>query len=295
MISEMYEAVERGGAVFSRLNIEATDAAEARSLLERHIISPEFFKSKNKKGLLLYENESAGVMLNEEDHIRIQAVCPGESMDDAWSLADKIDNLIEEQQEYAFDKDFGYLTSCPTNTGTGLRASYMVHLPALEISGQLKNIIPAIAKFGMTVRGIYGEGSDSLGCVYQISNQVTIGQSEHDIINALKNVTRQVIEREKTQAKKMFSEKNSEAEDRVYRAYGIASQARRMNSKEAMQLLSDIRMGFVNDICKLPKPRLTIYNLMMNIQPGTLQKLCGKAFSGHERDAARAEYLRSNF
>jgi protein arginine kinase len=171
----------------------------------------------------------------------------------------------------------------------------MAHLPVLESTGQLKNIIPAIAKFGMTVRGIYGEGSESAGSVYQISNQVTMGQSERDIISALKNVTTQIIDREKALAEKWLHEKPSEAEDRVHRAYGLVTHARRMTTKEAMSLLSDIRMGYVNGVLRLPRPRLTVYNLMMNIQPGNLQRMCGRLLSEKERDTVRAEYLRGNF
>ena len=187
MINEVKDSITGSRTVFGEqfkyIAINSLNENEKFALVEKHVISPELMKSSKPCGVLVKDDETISIMLNEEDHIRIQAISAGDDLDTAFDLADKIDNLIEESVEYAFSEKYGYLTSCPTNVGTGLRASYMMHLPELERTGQIKNVMQAISKFGITVRGIYGEGSDAMGSIYQVSNQVTLGQSEADIIN----------------------------------------------------------------------------------------------------------------
>lgn len=277
------------------IDIKNKTDLEKKSILEKHVVSPEFLRNKKPNGLLLQDDEKISIMINEEDHIRIQAISPGEDIDSAWNLADKIDDLIEETVEYAFDKDYGFLTSCPTNTGTGLRASFMIHLPMLEKTGQLKHILPAISKFGMILRGIYGEGTEPMGSIYQISNQLTMGKTEEEIISSLKNVTKQLIEKENLIRQKALSEMRFDIEDRVYRAYGVLSNCRRISGKEAMGLLSDYRLGYICKLSDIKKTELCIYNIMMNIQPGNLQMSAGRELNEHERDIARASYLRKIF
>jgi len=271
---------------------ESLSQIEKLSLLENHCISPEFINGNMNRGLLLKNDESISIMLNEEDHVRIQTISPGDNIDMAWDLADKTDNLIEEILEYAFDQDLGYLTSCPTNTGTGLRASYMVHIPMLEKSEQLTAIVQSIGKFGMTVRGIHGEGTQPLGSIYQISNQMTMGKSETEIIEVLKNVTDQVIERENIIRESTIAQQKEELQDQVYRAYGILAHCRKISCNEALSLLSQLRFGYITGLLELDKPKTNIYQMMMNIQPGHIQMKAGKNLSGAERDRLRADYIR---
>ncbi len=279
---------------FEYIALEEKSEIEKRMLLERHIISPELMKDSKNKGVLVQDDEAVSIMLNEEDHIRIQTIFAFEKIDEAWQLADNIDNLIEESIEYAFDKDFGYLTACPTNTGTGLRASFMLHLPILEQTGQLKNIIQALSKFGMTVRGIYGEGTEPLGSIYQISNQITMGKTEEETIEALKNVTNQIIEKETYLRDNAFNLRKLELTDEIYRSYGILTNCRKISGKEAMSLLSQVRLGFLAGVLQAETPKLNIYNIMMNIQAGNLQKVVGQELDEKARDIARAEYIRAN-
>ena len=276
---------------------DLTDAPESllNELLERHAVSRELVKRKAPRGLLANERDNVFVMLNEEDHVRIQTIFPGENIEKAYDTADKIDNLIEESVEYAFDGEFGYLTSCPTNAGTGLRASYMLHVPALEASGKLNSIAQAMAKFGMAVRGIHGEGSDAMGSVVQVSNQLTLGKSEADIIAGLQNVTNQVIAQELALREKWMADDKDGLLDRCGRAYGILTNCRRISAAEALRLLSDIRLGYMTGLFDKPRPPKTIYNLMMDVQPWSIQKLTRRTANEAERDTFRAGYVNEMF
>jgi len=276
--------------------INPVEKIEGRMFIEKHCISREFVKSEMPKGLLLKDDHNISIMINEEDHIRIQTLSPGDDIDASWELANKIDDLIEEYVEFAFDKDYGYLTACPTNVGTGMRASFMIHLPVLERTGQLKNMLPAIGKFGIAIRGIYGEGSESMGGIFQISNQVTLGKSERDIIRGLQSVTKNVIDKENWLREKMMDKHNLDIDNNIYRAYGIMAYSRKATVKEAMDMLSEIRLGYAIGILDLPKPSKTIYQIMMEIQPGHLLRASGsEELSDLDLDIARAEYLRSVF
>jgi len=265
---------------------------DVQCMLERHILSPMLVNSSGCRGVLVKDDESLSIMLGEEDHIRIQSIFAGDNIDSAWDIADMIDNIIEETLEYAFDKDFGYLTSCPTNTGTGLRASYMLHLPLLERTGQIKNLLQTLGKFGMTIRGIYGEGSESQGSIYQVSNQLTLGKSEQEIIDALKSVTSQIIDAENSMRQKLAQLQRNGIEDKVYRSYGILANCRRLAAIEAMELLSDMRLGHALGIFNSQPLSLGTYNVMMNIHPASLQKKAGGELSDEEALMKRAEYIR---
>lgn len=271
------------------------DSISDLCLLEKHMISRELLKGTGRRGALINSGESLSLMLNEEDHLRLQAVFPGNSLDEGLYLANKLDDIIEAEVEYAFDINYGYLTACPTNTGTGMRASYMLHLPALEASGQLRELFRTIGKLGMTARGIYGEGSESLGSIYQISNQTTLGKSEQDIVNTLRSVAGKITEQEINLRDKLLEDKQSIALDKVYRAYGILKNARMLNLRECMEFLSYVRMGLVSGRLEIEKPNKTIYNLMMSIQYGGLCAAAGKTLSEEEADFARAEYIRKAF
>jgi protein arginine kinase len=287
------ETTEAPGGVFRRIDLEKAGVAEQNCLLENHMISPEFLSKQATKGLFVKADHSVGIMVNEEDHLRIQTIFPGDNIQDSYCVADRIDNLIEASAEYAFDKDFGYLTACPTNAGTGMRVSLMFHIPALEMTGQLMHLMNSIAKFGMTVRGLYGEGSKPLGSIYQISNQLTIGKSEKEIISILNNTAAKIIEQETALREKLFSDKSLELENRIYRSYGILSYCRKISAKEAMPMLSDLRLGLNAGILDVPRPKMPIYNIMMQIQPGNLEKNRGARGTETERDIFRAAYIQS--
>lgn len=280
---------------FDSINMQETSALEKVAMMERHVISPNFISIKIPTWLFLSKDESLSIMVNEEDHLRIQSIAAGFNLNKAWENANKVDDLIEEKIEYAYNEQLGFLTTCPTNVGTGLRASYMVHVPGLDSTGQLQFILEAIRKFGITVRGIYGEGSEAQGSVYQISNQITLGYSEKEIIDNLTSVTSQIVDQERAVRNKLLKEKKYQLEDAIYRSYGILSNARILTSKEAMTLLSDIKLGHELEILKFSEEdNLNIYEFMTCIQPANLQKKVNQQLSLDYRDIARAKYIRDN-
>jgi len=241
--------------------------------------------------VILSENESISIMVNEEDHIRIQCLFPGFQLQEAWQLASRIDDIFETHLDYAFDEKYGYLTSCPTNVGTGIRASVMMHLPALVLTQQINRILSAITQVGLAVRGIYGEGSEATGNLFQISNQITLGQSEDEIIDNLYGVAKQIIEHEKAARQKLLQESRIRIVDRVMRSYGILSNAAILDSKEAAQRLSDVRLGI--DLGLISDVSGNVMNeLMVMMQPGFLQQYSGEKLSADERDIRRAELIR---
>ncbi len=296
LIDEVRKSIKESrtafGDSFEFIRLDEKSDAEKYSLLENHTVSSELIQKKQPAAALIKDDETISIMINEEDHIRIQTVLAGYNIERAWDTADKIDNLIEESIEYAFDEDYGYLTSCITNAGTGLRASFMIHIPMIEMFGRIENLSQAISKFGMTLRGIYGEGSEPLGSIYQISNQVTLGKSEKEIIEALKNVTNQIIEQEKELRENVLQNQRIDFEDKVFRSYGILTNCKKISSNEAMKLLSDLRLGFMTGVFDFKKPKTNIYSIMMNIQPGNLIKYMNKNGTSEERDIQRAKYIK---
>ncbi|MDB4866254.1 MAG: protein arginine kinase [Cohnella sp.] len=261
-------------------------------LVEKHLISPNLANESRNGALILSENEDISVMVNEEDHLRIQILRPGFQIREAWEMASKIDDVFEEQVDYAFDEKRGYLTSCPTNVGTGIRASVMMHLPALVLTGQINRILSAVAQVGLTVRGLYGEGSEATGNLFQVSNQITLGQSEQEIVENLHQVARQMIEHEKAARMKLLADSRVRIEDRIRRSYGILSHAAIMDSKEAAQRLSDVRLGV--HLGLLPQVvEQTLNELLVSMQPGFLQQAYGEALHPEQRDMTRADLIRS--
>ncbi len=276
---------------FDLLLLSDLSELEKRVLVEKHLISPNLANESRNGAVILSENESVSIMVNEEDHLRIQCLCPGFQIREAWDLASQIDDVFESQVEYAFDERRGYLTSCPTNVGTGIRASVMMHLPALVLSQQINRILSAITQVGLAVRGLYGEGSEAIGNLFQISNQITLGQSEEEIIDNLYSVARQIIEHEKAARDKLLYESRPRIVDRVMRSYGILSHAAIMDSKEAAQRLSDVRLGI--DLGIITNVSANVMNeLMVMTQPGFLQQLSGEKLSADDRDLRRAELIR---
>lgn len=267
------------------------DDLDKRILVEKHLISPNLAGDSRKGAAFISEDESLSIMVNEEDHLRIQCLYPGFQVQEAWAKATEIDDIFEDHVDYAFDVNRGYLTSCPTNVGTGMRASVMMHLPALVLTQQINRILSAVSQVGLTVRGIYGEGSEAMGNLFQISNQITLGQSETEIIENLVGVVLQIIEHEKNAREKLLSESRLRMIDRVMRSYGILSHAAIMDSKEAAQRLSDVRLGVdIGLIENVPAQVLNELNVMT--QSGFLQKLFGENLSPAERDMYRAKLIR---
>lgn len=276
---------------FQLMILSDISSLEARVFVEKHLISPDLEQKNQGSAVFMKKDEQVSIMVNEEDHIRIQVLLPGLQLDKCWDLADKIDDVLEETLNYAFDEELGYLTACPTNTGTGMRASVMVHLPALNMTNQLKKVLQTLGQLGLAVRGVYGEGTEILGNLVQISNQLTLGQSEEYIINNLKGLTEQIINKEK-QIRKTLMEKNRiMLEDKICRAYGLLTGARILSSKEFMKLLSDVRLGVDLGIIKEIK-RETLDELMLEYQPATLQKKAGRQLSDIERDVLRSQLIR---
>lgn len=264
---------------------------EKKVLVEKHLISPSLANESRNGAVILSDNESLSIMINEEDHLRIQCLYSGFQIREAWELCSKIDDLLETQLDYAFDEKRGFLTSCPTNVGTGIRASVMMHLPALALTQQIGRILSAITQVGLAVRGLYGEGSEATGNLFQISNQITLGQSEDEIIDNLHSVARQIIEHEKAARQRLLGESRIRIVDRINRSYGILSHAAIMDTKEAAQRLSDVRLGI--DLGIIDKVSPTIMNeLMVMSQPGFLQQYYGGTLSSEDRDIRRAELIR---
>ncbi|WP_280772094.1 protein arginine kinase [Salipaludibacillus daqingensis] len=267
---------------------------EKRVLVEKHLISPNLSNESKAGSVLLSEDESLSIMVNEEDHFRIQCLFSGFQLDEGLKYANDMDDWMEEKLDFAFDENQGYLTSCPTNVGTGLRSSVMMHLPALVMTKRLNRILPAINQLGLVVRGIYGEGSEALGNLFQISNQTTLGKSEKDIVDDLRSVVTQLIQQERSARETLLEESKIQLEDRIYRSYGILAYSRRIESKEAMQRLSDVRMGI--DLGLIQDVKGNILNeLMIVTQTGFLQQYAGEILTAEQRDERRATLIRERF
>lgn len=276
-------------AMFLELN--SLDSVDKQFLIERHLMSHEHALKPNSKGLVVSSEEIISIMVNEEDHLRIQVMRSGLDLNDTWDLTDQLDNLLAEKLNLAFLPEWGYLTACPTNTGTGLRGSVMLHLPALVMTKQINKVMAAIAKLSFTTRGLYGEGTQAMGNFFQISNQVALGHSEVDILENLKGLIRQVVEQEE-QAREVLLMQNREAlEDRVWRAFGTLKSAHIISSQETIELLSMVRLGIDLNIVK-DINRSLVNELFIIIQPAHLQKIEGRKLTTPERDSQRARLIR---
>ncbi len=278
------------------LNISIGELSELEKqiLVERHLISRELSGAKGGAGVVISKDQAFSVMLNEEDHLRIQVLRSGFQLKKAWNAINELDSALEEHLDYAFSPTLGYLTACPTNLGTGMRASAMMHLPALVISNQMEKIVRAVNQLGMVVRGLFGEGSDASGSIFQISNQTTLGESEEEIIKRLHSVLQSIIEHELNAREKLLEADAGKLFDKVGRAFGILQNSHVLSSGEAMNLLSLIRLGI--DLSIFPDAsRCVIDRLLIEAQPGHLQHAQKGEFDPAQRDLLRAERLRSEF
>ncbi|HLP76807.1 MAG TPA: protein arginine kinase [Candidatus Paceibacterota bacterium] len=260
-------------------------------LVERHLISREHAAKSAGSGLVLNREETLCVMINEEDHMRMQALRPGLQLRQAWSAIDTVDSELEKKLDYAFNSDLGYLTACPTNIGTGIRVSAMLHLPGLVLAEQINPIIQSVNKLGLAVRGLYGEGTEALGNVFQVSNQMTLGESESAIVERLEKVLAQIIEHEENARATLLEKKPKMVFNHIGRAYGILANAHSISSKETMNLLSLMRLGV--DVNLFPGvDRSLVDELFILTQPAHLQKQHAEKLSAEERDLLRADMVR---
>jgi protein arginine kinase len=280
------------GYEFQYLPVHTLSPLDRQLLVERQLISREHAGSEGQRGVAIEHRETRSIMINEEDHLRIQVLRSGFVLDEAWEDADKLDDLLEQRVNYAFSEEFGYLTACPTNVGTGLRASVMLHLPALHLTKQIEKVFRALQKINLAVRGAYGEGTRASGDFYQISNQVTLGKSEQDILREIREVIPHIITYERTARQTLLREMRPLISDKVSRAYGTLRSATMMSSEETMDLLSSVRLGI--NLNLIEDLTIAVINeLFIQTQPAHLQKLQGTPLDGEERNVARANYLRA--
>ena len=274
------------------LDVEELETLDRQFLVERQLISREHAGAEGSRGVAFPPEENVSLMINEEDHLRIQVMRSGLALEDAWGEASAIDDGLEERLNFAYHHQLGYLTACPTNVGTGLRASVMLHLPALVITKQIEKVFRALQKINLAVRGLYGEGSQASGDFYQISNQVTLGSSEMKILQNITTVVPQIIHYEREARTALVNESRQVLHDRVARSLGILRAAQSISSEETMHHLSNVRMGInLGLIDDLAIP--TINELFIHTQPAHLQKLQGSELDSQDRNIARATYLRS--
>ena len=272
--------------------MENIDDITKISLMEKHLISPDFaMKNNPNQAILINDEENICIMVNEEDHLRIQVFSAGLDIEHTLGLITEIDDKISSLVDYSYSSEFGYLTACPTNVGTGLRISIMVHLPGLALTGNISKVLRAVNSFGMNIRGIYGEGSESKGDIYQIFNNQSLGLTEKEIMKNVKAVTDKIIEQERL-ARKNLEKKPIELEDRVYRAYGILTNSRKLTSDECRALISDIKLGTDLGIIKELDDN-KIRKLELYTQIGNLQKLAGQELNAYERDIKRCEIIKT--
>jgi protein arginine kinase len=264
---------------------------ERTLLVERHLISREHAQQEGERGVAVGGDESISIMVNEEDHLRLQTIRSGLQVEEAYEEVDRMDTALEGSLNFAFHPKFGYLTACPTNAGTGLRISVMMHLPGVVLAKQMDKVLQTLQSLRLAVRGFYGEGTQPLGDFYQVSNQITLGKSERDIVAELRKVVPEIIKFERGWRHKLLEDEPRRVEDKVWRAYGVLRHARRMTSEEATELLSVVRLGIHGGI--LPGLALkTVNDLCLSTQPGHLQKAERRVLDPDERDVARADYIR---
>ncbi|MBX3744675.1 MAG: protein arginine kinase [Verrucomicrobiae bacterium] len=272
-------------------SMDSLSSMDKQILVERHLISREHAAKSGGSGLVLDRLESLSVMINEEDHLRMQSLRPGLQLREAWQAVDEMDSALEARLPYAFSPDLGFLTACPTNVGTGIRVSAMLHLPGLVLTELINSIVQSVNKLGLAVRGLYGEGTEALGNIFQVSNQMTLGESELEIVERLSKVVHQMIEHELNARQKLLEEKPKVLFNHVGRAFGILANAHSISSKEAMNLLSLVRLA--HDFKMFPTvPRALFDELLLVTQPAHLQRAQAGKLAADERDIRRADLLR---
>jgi len=283
--------LDREGEAYTYFSIKELSDVDKLELVEQHLISPDLVKQPDG-AVMISKDKSISIMLNEEDHVRIQCILAGLQLERAETVVEEVERFLQKGVAFAFDEKLGYLTSCPTNVGTGMRASVMLHLPALTATGYISGLLKTVGEFGITVRGLYGEGSHAVAHIYQLSNQVTLGLSESEIAEKIASSAKQIIKDER-EARRLYmaSDGRIELEDKLMRSYGVATHARRLTAGEFMSLLSDIKLalslGLIDGI-----EHVTLHSLLIEAQPASLRNRAGRELTRYERDVLRADMVR---
>lgn len=284
-------ATHPGGKTLDYLRVDKLESLDRQLLVERQLISRELSEGHGPRGVAVSASENISLMVNEEDHLRMQVLRSGFALDECWKDIDAIDDGIEAGVNYAFSEKLGYLTACPTNVGTGIRVSVLLHLPALVMTKEIQKAFQALQKIGLAVRGLYGEGSQAMGDFYQVSNQATLGKSEEDIINSIKDVIPHILSYERRVRTALVKENRRGLHDQVSRAYGNLKHAQTISSEETMHLLSSVRLGvnvgLIDDLSMA-----SVNELFIHTQPAHLQKLRHERLESAERNVIRASYIR---
>ncbi len=280
------------GKNYQYVMLEEFSELDRKALRERRVFNHTIAKKKTPVGIILSDEEDTGIVLNGTDHIRLQIQTPGLHLNELWERANRLDDYVNERFSYAYDEKYGYLTSFPTNVGTGMRASVILHLPTLSMGKKFGGLVTEMGRFGASVKGVYGEGNENYGALYEVSNQKTLGLSEREIVDLVTKVALQLSGQE-AQVRKLALEKHGlECGDEAYKSYGVLKYARRLSAKDAMTLLSKLMSGLENGTLKTADP-CAVYRLMLGIQPANLQKLSERPLGKSELEMARASYLRA--
>ncbi len=293
VLSNVETSARQSSAFLSSLTLHMSDvsALERQVLVERHLVSHELGDGTRPRGIVIAADERLSVMINEEDHLRLQVMAPGLQPAEAWTVADAADDELGERLDYSYSDEIGYLTSCPTNAGTGLRASVLIHLPALVINKEINQVLKSVMQVGLNVRGLYGEHSDVMGNLFQVSNQTTLGVSERDSIESLERVTRRIIEMEEKAREHWVRDARLQLEDKVWRGFGALRYCRAISSREVIELSSVVRMGVALGFAGLP-PLHVLNELLILTQPAHLQRTAGGEMTPAERNVYRARLVR---
>lgn len=291
LLSDCISDIDLGdNALF--VDIDEVQELDRQVLVERHLISRQHAESEGTRGVAVSGGEQRALMINEEDHLRVQVLRSGLQLTTLYEEVNQLDDAVERHVEYAFDKRLGYLTACPTNVGTGIRVSVMLHLPALKMTNQMEQMFRAVKDMKLAIRGLHGEGTDAIGDFFQVSNQITLGRAEDEIVDEFgTRIIPRLVEYETAARNALLKERANLLDDKIWRAYGTLENARALSSDETLFLLSHLRMGVNMGRC--PKIDLaTVNEMFIHAQPAHLQKLSGRSLGGEERSIARAEYLR---
>lgn len=290
-IEDVFYGKDEYDKEFKTVYLWNTDKLAQKAYFERHLISSNMLSNSSKSAFIYNNAETISLMINEEDHIRIQCINSGYDLDKSLVIANEIDDFLEENIDFAFHERYGYLTACPTNIGTALRASVMIHLPVITINHRMESVTNALSQIGMTIRGLYGEGSKAYGNLYQISNQITLGISEEEAVNNLRTVVNQIITQECNAREDVYKNYRYELEDRISRSQGILKSAVLVSATECLKLLSDLRLGCEMDLIK-DIDMSTVNDLFIEMQPATIQRKLGKSMTVKEINLARAALIK---
>ncbi len=297
---EMVRRLEQGlkdlgsfdGKQYEYAFLDELSELDRKALRERRIFNSTIASGKRPAGVILSQEEDTSIVLNGTDHIRIQLLSPGLNLEALWKQGDKLDDYVNQRFSYAFDKKYGYLTSFPTNMGTGMRASVVLHLPNLSMGKKFTGLVSEMGRFGASVKGVYGEGSENYGALFQVANQKTLGLTEKEIVDLVGRVATQLLNQERQVRAMALKKHRLECQDEAYKSYGVLKYARRLSARDAMTFLSQLMSG-INDGLLETKEPCAVYRLMLGIQPANLQKLSDRPLGKEELDVARASYLRS--